>query len=142
MAIVRSIASVILALILAFLGVIGVEWMSSILHPFPPGFDQTSMEAMCEHVARYPPLVLLLCAVGWWLTVLASCWLATRIGARRHAAHGIVVGVILLGMAILNMSLLPYPLWFWMNVIIFPACCALGTWWAQKSIVPPNSSSS
>lgn len=134
MSLFRGIAAVIGALILAFAGVIGVELMSSILHPLPPGVDPTSMEACMAHVARYPTGVLLLCAVGWWLTVLASCWLATRCGVNRHPAHGIIVGFILTALAVFNMAMLPYPSWFWINLITFPACCLGGIWLARRGV--------
>ena len=128
----QSVAVVLGALILAFVGVVGVEFVSSILHPFPPGSDPTDMESCKAHVARYPTGVLLLCAVGWWLTVFASCWLATRLGANRHPGHSVVVGLILLAMAVLNMAMLPYPTWFWINVIAFPASGLFGIWVARR----------
>ena len=56
----RGVASVVGALMLAFVGVVGVEVISSILHPFPPGVDPTNFKACKEHVARYPKAVLLL----------------------------------------------------------------------------------
>ncbi len=128
MSLIRGFAVVIGALILAIAGFIAVELMSSVLHPFPPGVNPTDMEACRAHVARYPTGVLLLCGVGWWLTVLASSWLATRLGANRHPAHGIIVGLILLALAVCNMAMLPYPIWFWINVIMFPVCSAGGIW--------------
>ncbi len=136
---IRSLAVVIGALVLAFAGVVGVEVVSSILHPFPPGIDPADMEACQAHVARYSTGVLLLCTVGWWLTVLVSCWMATRLGANRHPAHGIVVGLILLALAVFNMAMLPYPLWFWINLIAFPASCLCGIWLARRRVTqqPP-----
>ncbi|MBL8816404.1 MAG: hypothetical protein JNL58_10255 [Planctomyces sp.] len=132
MNVLRVIVSIGLALLTAIAGFVLVELMSSILHPVPSGFDHNSMEAVCEHVANYPHSVLFACAVGWWLTVAASCWLATRLGVSRHPAHGIVIGLILLAMAVLNMSMLPYPLWFWINVVAFPASTALGISLARR----------
>ena len=134
MILIRGIAVVSGALILALAGVVGVELMSSILHPFPTGVDPTNMEACKAHVARYPTGVLLVCDTGWWLTVFASCWLATRLGANRHPAHGIVVGLILLALAVFNMAMLPYPSWFWINLITFPACCLGAIWLARRGV--------
>lgn len=133
---IRGVAAFIGALILAFAGIVGVELVSSILHPFPSGVDPINMEACREHVASYPTGVLLLCATGWWLTVFISCWLATRLGANRHPVHGVVVGLIFLAMAILNMSMLPYPSWFWINLIAFPASGLLGIWGARRGYNP------
>ena len=58
---------------------------------------------------------------------MVSSWLATRIGLKRHPAHGIVAGSILLLLAVVNMAMLPYPIWFWiLNLVVFPVCFCLG----------------
>ena len=132
---IRGSAAVIAGLVLAFVGVIAVEWLSSILHPFPPGIDPSDFEACKQHVARYPSGVLLLCAAGWWITALASCWMATRLGLKRHTAHGVIVGAVLLAMAVFNMAMLPYPPWFWINVIAFPTSCLAGIRLARRGMV-------
>ena len=117
---IRSVASVILSLLLAFVLVIAVEGFSAVVHPFPPGFNGTPDE-MYEHVARYPDWVLAVVVVAWGVTVFASTWLAIRVGAARHPAHGIVVGLLLLLAVVFNMYMLPYPLWFEvLNLVVFP----------------------
>ncbi len=123
----RSVGAVAIGLVAALVLVVGVEWMSSILHPFPPGVDPSDIEACRAHVARYPAGVLLLAVLGWGLCVFVSSWLSTRIGPGRHPAHGILVGAILLTLAVVNMAMLPYPAWFWiLNLVGFPACCYAG----------------
>ena len=123
----RSVIAVVLALILALALIIGIELVSSMLHPLPPGLDPGDPEVLKGHVVRYPPWVLLLAGLGWGLTTLLSAWLATRLGAQRHAAHGILVGSILLVAAIANMLMLPYPMWFWiLNLVVLPASFCLG----------------
>ena len=120
----RAAAAVGAGLLAALIFAIGVEGLSSILHPFPPGVDPTDLEACRAHVARYPAGVLLLAVLGWGLGTFASSWLATRIGYKRHSGHGIVVGSILLVLVIANMIMLPYPVWFWiLNLVMFPAAC-------------------
>ena len=124
--ILRSVGAVIAGLI-ATVFVIGVEWMSSILHPFPAGADPTDLETCRAHVARYPTGVLLLCFSGWGLGVVTSSWLAARLGPKRHAAHGIAVGLILLSLVVANMAMLPYPVWFWiLSLTVLPACSWFG----------------
>ena len=127
--IIRSVFAVIVALALALLLVIGVEVLSSVLHPLPEGLDPADTGAICEHVARYPPAVLFGGGILWGLTTFLSAWTATRLGAARHPAHGILVGSILLALAVMNMSMLPYPAWFWvLNLVAFPVGCCLGVW--------------
>lgn len=118
----RSAAAIFAGLVVATLCATGVEWMSAVLHPFPPGFDPSDMEACRAHVANYPRGVLLLASLGWGLGVFAAAWVATRLGTARHPAHGLITGVILLALAITNMAMLPYPAWFWVaNLVLFPA---------------------
>jgi|CXWL01.1.fsa_nt_gi xanthine/uracil permease len=118
---VRSVGAVLVGLAVAMVLIVAVEVGSSILHPFPPGVDPHDYEACKAHVARYPQWILALAALAWGLTTFVSAWLATRLGSGRHRAHGFVVGLILLALAVMNMSMLPYPLWFWAaNLILFP----------------------
>ena len=139
----RSVIAVVLGLALALALVIGVEVISSILHPLPPGVDPNDVEVMKEHVARYPPAGLLLAGLAWGLVTLLSTWLATRLGAGRHPAHGILVGLILLSAAIMNMLMLPYPTWFWiLNLVVFPAGICLGAWLGAKQAKPVLSGAS
>lgn len=128
---IRSIGSVAAGLIVALICVIGVEGMSSVLHPFPPGVDPTDFEVCKTHVARYPAGVLALAVLLWGMTVFVSSWLATRLGTERHLAHGLVVGAILVAAVIFNMAMLPYPNWFWVNLIVFPISCFWGAKLAQ-----------
>ena len=119
--IVRSVGPVLAGLVVAVALMIGVEFFSSIVHPFPPGVDPSDYEVCREHVARYPAWVLAVAVLAWSLTTFLCSWLATRLGSERHLAHGIVVGSILLALAIINMSMLPYPVWFWAgNLTLFP----------------------
>lgn len=64
------------------------------------------------------------CRLG--LVALASAWVATRLGAGRHPAHGLIVGTLFLAAAIANMAMLPYPAWFWLNVLTLPAAFLCG----------------
>ena len=126
--IIRSVGSVILSLVVALVLVIALEGASAVLHPFPPGFEGTHDE-MVEHVARYPGWVLAVVVVAWGTTTFISTWLATRLGAGRHPAHGIVVGLLLLLAVIFNMYVLPYPIWFEvLNLVVFP----LGSYYGAK----------
>ena len=131
--VVRGVGAVLAGLLAALVFVIGVERMSSILHPFPPGVDPSDIEVCRAPVARYPVGVLLLAGLGWWLGTFLSSWLSTRIGHNRNRAHGYLVGAILLALAVVNMSMLPYPGWFWiLNLTCFPACCCGGVLLARR----------
>ena len=124
---VRSAGAVLAGLVVASVLIAGVEVFSSIVHPIPPDVDPSDYEVCKAHVARYPAWVLAVAVLAWGLTTSASAWLATRLGPGRHRAHGIVVGLILLALVVMNMSMLPYPVWFWVsNLVAFPLGFYLG----------------
>ena len=125
--ILQNSASVIFSLFSAILLLACIEWLGAILHPFPADFAGTREEVM-EQVANYPPLVLaLIGGLGWAATMLIATWMATRFSTNRHPAFGAGIGLVLFGGAIFNMSMLPYPVWFWiLNLVCLPLGIFLG----------------
>src|SRR5262245_13534221 len=135
----RSVGAILVGILAAAAMAMAIEVVSSILHPFPPGADPYDMEVCRAHVASYPTWGLLLGAVGWAAAVLVSSWLATRLGTGRHPAHGFAVGAVLLFLAIANMAMLPYPVWFWIfNLVAFPVGCFCGVRLARAAPAPPG----
>ena len=125
----RSAGAITVSLVVAMGLIIAVEAFSEVFHPFPPGVEPTDYEVCKAHVAKYPQWVLALAMIGWGGTTFVSAWIATRMGAGRHPAHGIAIGSLLLLAAALNMFMLPYPVWFVLgNLLIFP----LAIFWAVK----------
>jgi len=79
-------------------------------------------------MARVPLGALLFVLAAWAGGSFPGSWLATRLGPGRHAAHGAIVGAILLAAGVANMLLLPHPAWFWAAaLVVFSLCTYLGT---------------
>ena len=130
--ILRSVLAVIAGLVAAMFFIVGTEAVWAVVYPPAPGVDLHDMEACKAHIAQLPADAYVIAAAGWGLAVLAGTWVATRIGAGRHPAHGIVVSLILSAAALMNMLMLPYPALFWgLNVVAFPVCTHLGTKWGR-----------
>ncbi|MFO0949329.1 MAG: hypothetical protein U1D30_26025 [Planctomycetota bacterium] len=104
----RCLGATVAAIMVAFLLVIGVEGFGAVAHPFPPDF-QHSQEEMCRHVERFPAWVLAVVIPLWAGTAFIGTWIAGRWG---NVACAGFVGVLLLAAVVLNLSMLPYPLWF------------------------------
>ena len=129
---VRSVLAVIAGLMEAMFLIVGTEAVWAVVYPPAPGVDLHDMEACKAHLAQLPAEAYVIVAAGWGLAVLAGSWVATRVGAGRHPAHGIVVGLILLVAAVANMLMLPYPSLFWvLNLVSFPVGTYLGTRWGR-----------
>ena len=130
---VHSAGAVLAGLVVASVLIVAVEVFSSIVHPFPPDVDPSDYAVCKAHVARCPAWVLAAAVLAWGLTTFLSAWLATRLGSGRHFAHGIVVGLILVALVVLNMSMLPYPIWFWVPTwLFFPWASPWGPNWEDR----------
>ena len=83
------------------------------------------MEEMCRHVERYPPWVLAVVVPMWAVAALAGTWIAQRIGNLYSSG---IVGLLLLSALALNISPLPYPIWFKVvNLLVVPAAIVAGS---------------
>ena len=138
--IIRSVLAVIAGLAAAMFFIVGTEAVWAVVYPPAPGVDLHDMEACKAHVAQLPADAYVIAAIGWGLAVFTGCWVATRLGAGRHPAHGYVVSSILSFAAVANMLMLPYPVLFWgLNLVSFPVCTYLSAKWGQgRSTVKPE----
>lgn len=104
----RTLAGILAGMLVAFVLIIAVELFGSVVHPLPEGFGGTN-EEMCRHVEGYPPWVLAVVVPAWAVASFAGAWMARRLGNLWSFA---IVGLLLLAGLVLNLSQLPYPLWF------------------------------
>jgi hypothetical protein len=119
----RTVAAVIAGLLVAFVLIVAVEYFSNVVHPIPEGFGET-MEEICRHVERCPNWVLAMAVLLWGVTALVSTWIAQRIG---NVYSAVIVALILLAALVLNISMLPYPIWFKIaNLLAIPAASFAG----------------
>lgn len=120
---VRTVGAIVAGMVVAIILLVAVEAFSAVVHPFPPGFSGT-MEAMCEHVARYPQWVLAVVVPAWAFTAFASTWTAGRIG---NPVSAIIIGILLLAGAVCNVLKLPYPSWFFAAILfVIPIAIIVG----------------
>lgn len=104
----RIVLSLVVGIATALALLMAVEGLSALVHPFPEGFGGTH-EEICRHVAKYPPWVLAVVIPLWAGIGFLSTGLAAKIG---NAFSGVFVGVLFLAAVIVNVVMLPYPIWF------------------------------
>ncbi len=117
----RSVGAVAAGIAVAFALVVAVEMLSWIAHPFPEGFQGTP-EEISRHVTLYPAWVLAAALVAWGFTAFAATWTAGRLGNRGTAAF---LGLLLVSAVMLNISQLPYPIWFEIGSVTAIAAAAV-----------------
>lgn len=100
-------------LAVAFVLVAAVEVFSAVVYPPPEDFWGTR-EEICRHVEHYPPWVLAVVVPAWAASAFAGSWTAKSMGNVYSLA---IVGLLLFAGLVLNISMLPYPLWFKIAVL-------------------------
>lgn len=125
--ILQNMTAVVASIFVGILLLAAIEFLGTILYPFPSDFAGTR-EEVAQHVANYPVWILaLLGGAGWGITMFITTGLATRLNANRLPAYGVGVGILLLAGAIFNMAMLPYPIWYWvLQVALLPLGIYLG----------------
>jgi hypothetical protein len=79
----------------------------------PEGVDPSDRAAV-EAVMANPPLgALLFVLSGWAVGTVCGAWLAVVIARRAPLYHALAVGLTMLAAGVVDMVLLPHPLWFW-----------------------------
>ena len=116
------IAGVLLALAITYV----IETVNSRIYPPPPGTVFSDPESVKAMMAVMPKTALGVVLFGWALAALAGTWLAARL-ARPSGWPPLTVGIVLLAAAVMNMYMIPHPLWFWLiGVAIYPVATWIG----------------
>ncbi len=119
----RTVLATLAGLVASFALVIGVEIFSNLVHPLPSDFSHDP-EAVCRHVAKYPAWVLAVVVVAWGLTAAIGTWISQKLGNVYSAS---VLGLLLVAGVGLNISMLPYPIWFKVVImIVMPFAAFIG----------------
>ena len=120
----RAVAGVVAGSFVSSILIVAVEFFGAVVHPFPEGFGGTQ-EEMCRHVERFPHWVLAVAVLAWAVTAFVGVWIAQKIG---NLYSSTIVGLLLLAALILNISMLPYPIWFKIaNLLVIPAALVAGS---------------
>ena len=88
----RTLAAILVGMLLALVLVVAVEGFSAVAHPLPEDFGGTP-EELYRHVERYPHWVLALVVPAWAVTALVGTWTAKRMG---NLCSYAIVGLLLL----------------------------------------------
>jgi len=123
----RSVLAVIAGVVAAGIIIALVEMAGQQIYPLPEGVNPADPESVKAAMANIPTGGLLFVLLAWALGSFGGGWLAARIATQSRVLHGIIVGGIMLLAGIVNMAMIPHPLWFWVvGVLIFLPAAYLG----------------
>ncbi len=128
--VIRTLAAVVGAMVLAFVLVIAVELFGAVVHPLPADFNGD----MGAHVRRFPHWVLGVVVLAWGATAAVATWVASRFGNR---LAGTVVALLLAWALTFNLMMLPYAMWFKAAMFCaFPIACLVGIRYGKRCPSP------
>ena len=118
----RTIAGVVVGVVVAWLTIMLAEFASAPLHPMPAGLDMHDPASVAAFVATLPASALLLVLSGWVLGALTGGYLAARIARKPRPA--LVIGIVIEIGVIANAVMIPHPLWMTIAGVLLPVPAA------------------
>lgn len=110
--VIRNILAVIAGIILGSIVNMAIIYVSGFVIPPPDGVDVTNMEGLLESMHLFEPKHFLMPFLAHALGAFVGAFLTARIAATRKLLLGMVIGAVFLIGGIINVVLLPSPLWF------------------------------
>ena len=118
----RTIAGVVVGVVVAWLTIMLAEFASAPLHPMPAGLDMRNPESVAAFVATLPASALLLVLSGWVLGGLVGGYVAASISRKPRAA--LTVGIVIVLGVIANAVMIPHPMWMTIAGVLLPVPAA------------------
>ena len=118
----RTIAGVVVGVVVAWLTIMLAEFASAPLHPMPAGLDMRNPESVAAFVATLPASALLLVLSGWVLGGLVGGYVAASISRKPRPA--LTVGIVIVLGVIANAVMIPHPMWMTIAGVLLPVPAA------------------
>lgn len=121
----RTILAVILGVIAMSICVGAVEWIGHQRYPLPAGIDFKDPETLKGFIAQRPVAALLFVLAGWTLGSLVGGYIAARISRLHKRGAALSIGIVMVLLVIMNMLMIPHPLWMSVLGVTLPVPFAL-----------------
>ena len=127
---IKNILAVILGLIIGNITIMGLHYLGIYFYPLPEGVDMSDMTAIAEYVKIAPLgslLIVMLAHIGGTFIAGLSTTLLSK-----EIIIAYVVGGFFTIMGIWNLYLLPHPMWFNIEVVLYLPAAIFGFKLATK----------
>ncbi len=115
---VKKIAAAVLGIIVAGLIVAAIEALGHTVYPIPPDIDFKDPIQFGNYVQSLPVGAFLFVAGGWTSGTLGGGLLACFITKEKPFVYSGIVGGFILVATVVNLIMIPHPLWFSINALI------------------------
>lgn len=129
----KRILIIILGIIAGTIVIYLVESIGHLVYPPPEGMDVNDYESMKTIISRLPIGAFLFVLLAYALGSFAGGSLMALMSKTGKVANAIIVGSILMIFGIINLFMIPHPVWFTLvSIMIYIPCAYLGGQLAGK----------
>lgn len=123
----KNALAIVAGLLAAFVVFAAIEGLSGIIHPPPPGLDLKNPEMMKEYISALPLSAKIMVLAAYLIGSLVAGMVVAKVSKSSDKKLPIIVGSILTVLAIINLSMIPSPIWFIViNLLIYIPFVLLG----------------
>lgn len=125
----KKVFPIIIGVVVGFTIVFIGDSVTHRLYPPPAGINFMDKTALDAFVASIPTYVLVIMFLFWMLSSFLGGLVAARFNRVDWKKKSIITGSILMAAALLNMIMIPHPLWMLIaSVILYMPVSFLGGW--------------
>mgnify|MGYP003580325004 CR=1 FL=1 len=137
-AILRLVLGVLAGLVVMYIVIGGIEYLSHMLYPPPPGLDPMNTADIGKVLAAAPTAAIAMVVIAWAIGALAGGFVAAKVSRPWPRTAAIVVGAfVLLGVVGMIMLAPGHPTWMAILGLLLPIPMALiGARAARPKVIP------
>ena len=129
----KTILSIAAGIILGVIIISAVESLGHFIYPPPANLDLKNPEVIKLLMKNAPLGVLLFVILAWASGSLAGGLVSASIAIKSKSRNALIVGGVLTMFGLLNLLMIPHPVWFWvLGLSVFLPCAYLGYIITQK----------
>jgi len=133
---VNNIIAILIGLVAAIVVIYLVESLSNALYPLPEGLDPRDMEAMKNYMGQAPAGAMVLVLLAYAFGAFAGGLATTLYAKKNQRVLAIILGAILEILVVLNVVMLPHPVWFIVVALALVLPLTLAGYWAAMKYRP------
>lgn len=112
-----------------------IETLGHMVYPIEMNLETATPEAKAAFLKNIPPAAIAIVIIAWALGAMAAGIVSTLVSKENSSNPALKSGGILLGFGIINMIMVPHPIWFWIAGILVYLPFA---WLGYKIVVRRN----
>ena len=120
----KNFLSIVLGLVVGNVGIMLLHKAASYLYPFPEGMDQNNMDHIASYLETAPLGALFMVVIAHLGGTFLGGLGASLLSKNMNTAY--IVGGLFTVFGIINLTMLPHPLWMWAEVLFYVPAAYLG----------------